>query len=175
MLVPVPSILVALCTIAAPPQAHKFWIEAEDYAVPAGAPVAAAFRNGEVFEGSSLGYIPARSARFDMVAGGARAPVPARVGDDPAFEVSDGLPVQVFLDAAPLPEARLEIFEKDAQGGVVARTLAADGEGRARLPVSPGREYLVDPVRIEPLEPASAKDPVWMTSWASLTFAVPGA
>ncbi len=269
MNVPFTSALTALCMFAAPLQAHEFWIDAADYTVPAGTPVVAAFRNGEFFKGSSLSYVPNRSTRFDLVAGGAIFPVPARVGDNPAFDVADlpaglltilhettdqivtytdwamwvrftehkdfayaqadhidrglpqdtfreryrryakalvavgdgagadarhglrteivaelnpyvddvtdGLPVQVFLDDAPVRQAQFEMFEKDAQGEVVVTIHRADGEGRAVLPVSAGHEYLIDSVRIYPLEPAAAGDPVWMTSWASLTFAVPDA
>ena len=81
----------ALCIPAGWAQAHEFWIDAEAWRVPAGAPVVATFRNGEEMVGSGLSYIPARSARLDMVVGGATRPVPARVGDNPAVAV-DGLP-----------------------------------------------------------------------------------
>lgn len=56
--------------------------------------VIARFRNGETFEGSSLSWIPGRSKRFDMVSGGVVAPVPARLGDNPALALdapSEGL------------------------------------------------------------------------------------
>lgn len=85
-----PKILVAaLCILCAPAQAHEFWIEAEDYTVAPGAEVVARFRNGQELSGSSFSYIPARSARFDMIAGGSVSPAPARIGDNPAFRAGD--------------------------------------------------------------------------------------
>lgn len=96
-------------------------------------------------------------------------------GLDPhADDLSGGLPVQVFFDAAPVPNAQLEVFEKNAAGATVATTHGANGGGRAVLPVSPGHQYLIDAVRIERLEPAAPGDPVRVTSRAALTFAVPG-
>lgn len=88
------SLIAALCIFTAPLQAHEFWIQPEAYVVPSGGQVEATFRNGEMFEGSSLSYIPSRSERFDMVQGGVVAPIPARMGASPAValdEVSDGL------------------------------------------------------------------------------------
>lgn len=82
--------VAALCIIAAPLQAHEFWIEAEDYTVPAGGTVVATFRNGEDLAGSALSYIPRRSERFDYVSGGTVSEIPARMGDNPAI-VLEGL------------------------------------------------------------------------------------
>ncbi|MCK0168355.1 DUF4198 domain-containing protein [Jannaschia sp. S6380] len=256
-----------MCIIAAPLQAHEFWIEAEDYTVAPGAEVVARFRNGQELVGSALSYIPGRAERFDMIAGGDMTKVPARIGDNPAFRVadlpeglltilhvttdqfvtysewakwvkftehkdfaftqqahldrglpqeefreryrrhakalvavgdgagsdaargllvefvaganpytddlSDGLPVQILFDGAPRPGAQIEMFEKDATGEVAVTLHKADADGRAVLPVRPGREYLLDHVVILPLEPEEARDPVWQTHWAALTFAVP--
>ena len=88
------SLLTALCILASPLQAHEFWIQPETYAVDAGGPVTASFRNGQFFEGSALSYIPGRSDRFDMISGDTVSPVPARMGDNPAVqlpEAPDGL------------------------------------------------------------------------------------
>ena len=86
-----PLLSAALCIAPAWAQAHEFWISPDDYVVEADGIVTAALRNGEDFAGSSLSYIPNRAARFDMVVDGATAPVPARLGDNPAFSV-EGLP-----------------------------------------------------------------------------------
>ncbi|WP_179381369.1 DUF4198 domain-containing protein [Jannaschia marina] len=89
MLRPFHLVLLALCTPGLPLQAHEFWIEPTDYAVEAGGPVTATFRNGEEFAGSALSYIPGRSALFEMIVEGERQAVPARIGDNPAFDVAD--------------------------------------------------------------------------------------
>ncbi|TFL18027.1 DUF4198 domain-containing protein [Jannaschia formosa] len=257
----------ALCIFTLPLQAHEFWIEAEDYTVPPGGTVTATFRNGELLSGSALSYIPNRSARFDYIADKPAAPVPARLGDNPAVvledlpeglvtlihetreqyvtytewakwvkftdhkdfawgqqahldrglpeegfregyyrfakalvavgegagadavrglraeivlgrnpyvdDLSDGLPVQVLFDGAPKAAAQIEMFEKDAEGAVEVTLHTADAEGSAVLPVAPGHEYLLDSVTLLPQEPVEARDPVWLTFWAALTFAVP--
>ena len=77
----------ALCIGALQAQAHEFWISPDAYAVDVGDPVTARFRNGEELRGSTLSFIPGRSARFDMVVGGEVLPVPAQIGDDPAFDL----------------------------------------------------------------------------------------
>lgn len=84
-------VLAALCILSSQVQAHEFWIEPEPYAVPVDGSVTATLRNGETFAGSSFSYIPGRTERFDMVTAEGMLPVPARMGDDPAFDV-DGLP-----------------------------------------------------------------------------------
>ncbi|CUH39430.1 Nickel uptake substrate-specific transmembrane region [Jannaschia seosinensis] len=262
-------VLTAMCITGGAVQAHEFWIEAEDYTVDPGATVTASFRNGEELSGAALSYIPGRSSRFDMVVDGVMRPVPARIGDNPAFAVpdlpegllivihettdrfvtyqewekwvsftehkdiaagqtehvarglpqegfresyrrfakaliavgegagedrafglrtefvaeanpytddlSDGLPVRILLDGAPKAGAQIELFDKDADGGVTVTLHRADAEGRAVLPVRAGHEYLLDSVTLLPLEPEASDDPVWRTLWAALTFAVPEA
>ena len=80
---------LAFCILSGPLQAHEFWIEAEDYTVAPGAPVVAAFRNGQELAGSALSWLPGRSTRFEMVVDGDVRDVPVRIGDDPAFDVAD--------------------------------------------------------------------------------------
>ncbi|MEM9797561.1 MAG: DUF4198 domain-containing protein [Pseudomonadota bacterium] len=80
---------IALCILAPMAQAHEYWIDAQDYTVTTDQEVTATFRNGEEFQGSSYSYIPRRSVRFDMVVDGEVRPVPARLGDNPAFVVED--------------------------------------------------------------------------------------
>ncbi|MDB2408054.1 DUF4198 domain-containing protein [Jannaschia sp.] len=83
--------LLVLTIFATPLQAHEFWIDAEDYTVATGAPVTAAFRNGENLVGSALSFIPSRSNRLEMVVDGEVQPIPARLGDNPAIMLQ-GLP-----------------------------------------------------------------------------------
>ena len=106
----------ALCNIATWAQAHEFWIEAEAWQAPAGGSVTATFRNGEEMAGSSLSYIPDRSARFDMVVGGTAAPVPARLGDNPAADVG-GLPEGLVILVHETAPQRLTYRPKDGRSG----------------------------------------------------------
>ncbi|WP_299818068.1 DUF4198 domain-containing protein [uncultured Jannaschia sp.] len=89
MSVSLKALSLASCILAGPLQAHEFWIEAEDYTVAPGERVTATFRNGEELEGSALSYLPGNSNRFDMVMDGEVRAVPARIGDNPAFDVAD--------------------------------------------------------------------------------------
>ncbi len=89
-------------------------------------------------------------------------------------DLSGGLPVQVFLDGAPKADAQIEMFSRGPDDAVEVTVHRADGEGRAMLPVVPGRSYLLDSVSILPLEGGGDGVPDWQTLWAALTFAVPG-
>lgn len=109
-------ILVATCIMAGPLQAHEFWIEPVDYTVARDAPVAATFRNGEAFSGSALSYIPGRSVRFDMISGGSVRPVPARVGDNPAFDLAD-LPEGLLTILQETTDQSLTYTPKDGRTG----------------------------------------------------------
>lgn len=89
-------------------------------------------------------------------------------------DISDGLPVRVLLYGEPRPEAQIELFAKGPDGEVAVTLHQTDSDGVALLPAVPGTEYLVDSVSLEPKTPEDpAKDPVWRSLWASLTFRVP--
>lgn len=88
-------------------------------------------------------------------------------------DLSAGLPVQVLLEGAPRTNVQVELFEKDADGGVDITLHRTDGAGMAVLPVRTGHSYLVDAVTLLPLEPETPDAPVWLSLWAALTFAVP--
>lgn len=88
-------------------------------------------------------------------------------------DVSGGLPVQLFLDDAPKPDAQIEMFDKAPDGTVTVTLHRTDGEGRATLQVTPGHAYLIDSVTLLPLEPQAEGDPIWQTLWAALTLAIP--
>lgn len=107
---------MALTILAAPSQAHEFWIEPEPFAVPAGATVTATLRNGETFAGSSFSYIPGRTARFDMVTRDGVAPVPARMGDNPAFAVED-VPEGLLVIVHETADQRLTYRPRDERTG----------------------------------------------------------
>lgn len=65
--------------------AHEFWISPEKYQVDEGAEIRAELRVGQNFEGSGYAYIPARTARFDLVTPRGTFPVESRMGDRPAL------------------------------------------------------------------------------------------
>lgn len=85
------------------------------------------------------------------------------------------LPVQVLYDQAPRAAAQVEVFEKAPDGSVAVTYHRTDERGIANLPVKPGHAYLADAVvlRSPDAELAEARDVVWETLWAALTFAIP--
>jgi uncharacterized GH25 family protein len=90
-------------------------------------------------------------------------------------DISDGFPVQVLFEGIPRVNAQIEIFAKDEAGEVAISTVQTDDEGRAMIPVLPGREYLLDAVILLPLESTDTEnDPVWESLWAAMTFRAPG-
>ncbi|WP_108257531.1 DUF4198 domain-containing protein [Mangrovicoccus ximenensis] len=95
--------------------------------------------------------------------------------ENPYLGARDTLPVEVLLDGAPRAGAQLELFERAPDGTVAVTLHRTDGAGRAVLPVKPGHVYLADAVALEELpndDPGAG--PVWLSLWASLSFAVPG-
>ncbi len=88
-------------------------------------------------------------------------------------DLSDGLPVQVWLDDLPRADVQVELFDRAPDGAVTITLHRTDEGGRVTLPVTVGHRYLVDAVVLEPDTPQAAQDPEWQTLWASLTFAVP--
>ncbi|WP_420396265.1 DUF4198 domain-containing protein [Nioella sp.] len=88
-------------------------------------------------------------------------------------DLSDGFPVQLFLEGTPRAYAQVELFDRDAEGEVTITLHRTDAEGRAVLPVEPGHAYLVDAVTLLEVEPTADSAAVWHTLWASLTFEVP--
>lgn len=109
MFAPSMTVLAALCILTLPAQAHEFWIEPDVYFVASGEPVQARFRNGQEFAGAALSFIPGRSERFDMVTVDGLVPVPARMGDNPAFAVEN------------LPEGLLTILHETKDMSVTYR------------------------------------------------------
>ena len=66
--------------------AHEFWIDAEAYYVAPGEQIVANLKNGQVFEGTSLSYLPRNFSRFDVIQGSTGKQVQGRMGDRPAFD-----------------------------------------------------------------------------------------
>jgi len=91
-------------------------------------------------------------------------------------DLTDGFEVQVLFENAPRVDAMIEVFEKDADGEVTIFSLQTDADGRAKIPVIAGREYLLDAVILLPLEAEDiTKQAVWESLWAAMTFRVPDA
>lgn len=92
---------------------------------------------------------------------------------DPAFDGQ--MQVRLLYQGAVRPDAQVEVFAR-APGGSVDVTLhRTNAAGEAVIPVISGHSYIFDAVVLRPaadmVDPA--KDPVWETLWAALTFAVP--
>ena len=109
---------------------------------------------------------------------GADAPVGMRVelvalANPYVDDVSDGMPVRLLRDGAPVADWQVELFQR-LDGAVEITLHRTDADGVALLPVAPGAEVMADAVLIEALDPATApRGAQWETLWANLTFAVP--
>ncbi|APE43344.1 hypothetical protein BOO69_07885 [Sulfitobacter alexandrii] len=92
----------------------------------------------------------------------------------PGFE--GPMEVKLTYDSAPRPDAQVEVFDRAPDDSVSITLHRTDAEGIARIPVTPGHEYLFDAVTLrEAPDAGQAEDsPVWETLWAALTFEVPG-
>lgn len=77
-------ILAILGAMATPAGAHEFWLDPLEYQVANGGMVEAHLRNGEMFKGSAMSYLPRNFQRFDLMQGPDTRPVPGRAGDMPA-------------------------------------------------------------------------------------------
>ncbi|SFS10520.1 DUF4198 domain-containing protein [Yoonia litorea] len=90
-------------------------------------------------------------------------------------DLTDGMVVQVYYRNDVRADVQLEVFEKDANGGVTISLYRTDADGIGSFPVKPGHRYMVDAVVLrEPAaQAAEATGTVWETLWANLTFAVP--
>lgn len=94
-------------------------------------------------------------------------------GANPYTDALSAMPIQVLYQGAP-HSGQLEVFEKDSAGTVTVFTLPLGPDGRARVPVKPGHEYLLDSVVLRATDNDDPKaGPVWHSLWASLTFRVP--
>lgn len=82
-------IFLALASLAGPLSAHEFWIAPADYTLTPDQPLVAELRVGQDFTGDTFPYLPPRFVRFDLIAGDEVLPLPGRIGDDPALNVSE--------------------------------------------------------------------------------------
>jgi hypothetical protein len=90
-------------------------------------------------------------------------------------DLSDGMQVQLFYREDLRSNEQIEVFEKDADGGVEITTYRTNDDGIATFPVKPSHSYMVDAVvlRVPSEELQNTMAIAWETLWANLTFAVP--
>jgi uncharacterized GH25 family protein len=90
-------------------------------------------------------------------------------------DLSEGMAVQVLLNARPRAHVQVEVFSRPAgtKEPALIQLYRTDADGIARFPVLTGHDYMIDNVALRPVEPTSTDDPVWHSIWANLTFAVP--
>ncbi len=89
-------------------------------------------------------------------------------------DLSGGFPVRLLYQGKPRADAQIEIFARDPDGEVTLTKTSTGADGRAKIPVQPGHEYLLDAVVMRPLEGRPAeREAVWETLWAGLSFKVP--
>lgn len=78
--------------------AHEFWISPLQFTIDPGEAIVADLRVGQVFEGSSMSFLPNAFRRFDLAQSGNLAPVEGRMGDRPAMSqavADDGLAIVI--------------------------------------------------------------------------------
>jgi hypothetical protein len=89
-------------------------------------------------------------------------------------DLTNGMPLQVFMDNAPRAAAQLSIFAMAPDGSVTETFYTTDAMGMITVPALPGHVYLADSVDMYALPNDDvAKGPVWHSDWASLTYLVP--
>lgn len=95
---------------------------------------------------------------------------------NPYTERMDSLPMRVLYEGVPRQGTQVELFERGPDGEVAVTLHRTDDAGEVDIPVKPGHDYLVDAVKMVPIEAEDpASNPVWYSLWAGLTFAVPQA
>lgn len=88
-------------------------------------------------------------------------------------DISNGLPVRLFLGADGITDIQIDIFRRPADGSDVVKThVVTDETGLAFIPIVDGDIYMVNAVHMikpsdEDIERTTA---VWHSLWASLTF-----
>ena len=95
---------------------------------------------------------------------------------NPYTEALSEMPVRVLYRGEAAPGKLVEVFARrfgDAEAEVEVTEVTTDAEGVARVPVEPGREYQIDSVFLDELDPPSPSGATFRTLWANLTFMVP--
>ena len=84
--------------------------------------------------------------------------------------------VRVLAAGMPVAGTQVTVFTRDNPRLVDRRNYITDAAGRIEFAVQAGRDYLVDAVRLLPIDDAAEpRGAVWESLWASLVFHVPSA
>jgi len=82
--------------------------------------------------------------------------------------------VRLVADGQPQAGVRVTVFVRRGPRDVSQQHLQTDVNGRVMFPALPGHDYLVDSVRLLPIDdPDEPQKAVWESLWASLSFRVP--
>ena len=88
--------------------------------------------------------------------------------------VSKEFTVAVYESGAPRPGAQVTVFIRHTPSDVEKKIIIADERGQVHLSLLPGRHYLFDSIKLQPIKDADpVKNAEWESLWAALTFAVP--
>ena len=88
--------------------------------------------------------------------------------------VSKEFTVAVYESGVPRPGAQVTVFIRHTPSDVEKKIIIADERGRVHLSLLPGRHYLFDSVKLQPIKDSDPiKNAEWESLWAALTFAVP--
>ena len=88
--------------------------------------------------------------------------------------VSKEFTVAVYESGVPRPGAQVTVFIRHTPSDVEEKITIADERGQVHLSLLPGRHYLFDSVKLQPIKDADPiKNAEWESLWAALTFAVP--
>lgn len=78
----------------------------------------------------------------------------------------DSLPVSLLWKGVPVAGQQITVFRDD--GGTISRSkVATDSAGQAYIPIGDGGTFLLNSVRLEPVDSAPVS---WQSHWASMTF-----
>jgi hypothetical protein len=96
--------------------AHEFWVEPQDYMIESSDNVIADIRNGQLFDGNSIPFIPTQYNRYDFIHGESSQKLEGDLGQRPAvnvMDVPDGLGI-VVVETKPstLSYVTWEKFQK---------------------------------------------------------------
>ena len=88
--------------------------------------------------------------------------------------VSKEFTLAVYESGVPRPGAQVTVFIRHTPRDVEKKIIMADDRGQVNLLLLPGRQYLFDSVKLQPIKDADPiKNAEWESLWAALTFAVP--
>ena len=88
--------------------------------------------------------------------------------------VSKEFTAAVYESGVPRPGAQVTVFIRHTPSDVEKKIIIADERGQVHLSLLPGRHYLFDSVKLQPIKDSdSIKNAEWESLWAALTFAVP--